>query len=133
MQTSSFFSFAALALLACGPSVSEVQMIAAPPRDANCELEFLQLKMDDVSPAAPGAKYEILGHVVLQETGVQDPLAPEYRQKVRPRACHMGGEGVAIMMAAVGEGAFGGHGTSIDYAIVRKRQSPAASAAPTKF
>ncbi|WP_394844200.1 hypothetical protein LZC95_45000 [Pendulispora brunnea] len=133
MRISSFLVFSSLVLVACGPTVSEVHMIAAPPKEANCELDFLQLKMEDVSPAAPGAKYEILGHVVLQEEGVRDPLEPKYREKVRPRACRMGGEGVAIMLSAVGEGAFGSHGTSIDYAVVRKRQSPAASAAPAKF
>ncbi|WP_394830665.1 hypothetical protein LVJ94_29575 [Pendulispora rubella] len=119
-----------LALLACGPSVSEVRMMAAPPREANCELEFLQLKVQDV---AAGGKYEILGHVVLGQEGVQDPLDPKYREQVRPRACRMGGEGVAVMMTAVAEGGLGQHGTSIDYVVVRKHQEPTASTKPTKF
>lgn len=122
-------SFAAIGI-GCGPGVGETRLLSAPAKAAGCELEFLQLEMQDVMP---GAKYEILGHVVLSEEGVRDPLAPEYRAKVRPRACAMGGEGVAILMSAVAapQGLRAG-GTTIDYAVVRKRVAPTRTA-PTKF
>lgn len=114
----------------CGPSVGEARLVSAPAKPATCDLDFLQLEIQDM---APGAKYEILGHVVLSEYGVRDPLAPEYRAKVRPRACAMGGEAVAILMTGTAAPqAFSAGGTTIDYAIVRKRTAPARTG-PTKF
>lgn len=122
-----------LALLSgCGPHVAEVRMAAAPPRPENCELEFLQLQVMDLSPM--GGKYEQLGSVVLMQRGVQDPFQPEYKAIVRPRACAMGGEGVTILQQATGTSAFGASGTGINYAIVRKRPPPgSAPPPPSKF
>jgi hypothetical protein len=114
----------------CGPSVGEARLVSAPARAASCELEFLQLEIQDM---APGGKYEILGHVVLSEEGIRDPLAPAYRDKVRPRACAMGGEAVAILMTGTAAPhALSAGGTTIDYAIVRRRTTPPRST-PKKF
>jgi hypothetical protein len=117
--------------VACGPAVSEARLIAAPARPADCDLDFLRLSMNDVTP---GAKYEVLGHVVLSQEGVQDPLQQEYRATVRPRACAMGGEGVAVMMTGTASPwALSAGGTTIDYLVVRKRQAQEKPAGPQKF
>lgn len=121
---------AALLFAACGPSVTEMRLVTAPPKAADCSLEFLQLTINQVSPAAPEYTYEILGHVVLQETGVQDPMQEKYREIIRPRACAMGGEAVAILQQATSSTAFGS-GSGVDYAVVRKKTSGAAP--PAKF
>lgn len=124
--------FGSLALLAgCGPHVSEMRMASAPPRPENCDLQFLQLKIEELAPMI--GTYEHLGSVMLFETGVQDPFQQKYRDIVRPRACAMGGEGVTIMNQATNQGALGMSGSAVNYAVVRKRQAPGAAAPPQKF
>jgi len=119
-----------MTLAACGPSVSEMRLVAAPARDATCELEFLHVEMQEV---APGGTYEVLGHVVLSQAGVQDPLQPRYRETVRPRACAMGGESVAILGSGTASPwALSAGGTTIDYVVLRKRAARGRQA-PTKF
>jgi hypothetical protein len=128
------YLFALFAFLAgCGPHVMEMRMASAPPKPEGCELQFLQLKIEDLSPMV--GTYEQLGSVMLFETGVQDPFQQKYKDIVRPRACAMGGEGVTILQqATTAPAALGPGGSSINYAVVRKRQAPgAAPAAPTKF
>lgn len=123
--------FAGLFTGGCGPSVSEVRLMSAPAREPSCTLDFLELRMEDV---APGAKYEVLGHVVVGEEGRQNPLAPEYRAIVRPRACAMGGEAVAILStASVAAMGFSSGATSVSYAVVRRRREPLPQDRPTKF
>jgi hypothetical protein len=115
----------------CGPTVSEMRAIAAPARESTCDLEFLNLTIEQLSPM--GGTHEIVGHVVLAETGIQDPFQPKYRDVVRPRACAMGGEAVTILNAATSSSMMGS-GSMTDYAIVRKRVAPsAAPALPAKF
>lgn len=121
----------AVAASGCGPRISEVRLVAAPAKPASCDLDFLQLEMKEV---APGGPLEILGHVVLSEQGVRDPLAPEYRSLVRPRACAMGGEAVGIMLTGTAmPTAFSTGGTTTSYTVVRKRPPPSAPSKPTKF
>ena len=74
--------------------------------------------------------WELIGQVVLQQEGKQEPFDEEYKAIVRPRACGMGGEAVGITMNATAEGAFSS-GTSIAYGVLRKRSSQAAT--PKKF
>ncbi|WP_433927610.1 hypothetical protein AB3662_31455 [Sorangium cellulosum] len=109
--------------------MSVMRMVPVPPRPDSCELEFLQLPMEQLSPT--GA-YEMIGNVALSETGVQDPFQERYREIVRPHACQMGGEGVTILMQATNSTATGS-GSSVVYTVVRKRQAPGAPAAPQKF
>lgn len=120
----------ALALAACGPSVSVTRLSAAPARARTCELEFRTFEMSEI---APGGPYEVLGHVALSQEGVQDPLKEEYRAEVRPRACELGGEAVGILgQATATPWALSAGGTAVDYVVVRKRPAKKASA-PTKF
>jgi hypothetical protein len=123
---------ALLALVAgSGPNVVEMRRIVAPPRPEGCDLQFLQLKMEDFAPMI--GTYEMVGIVSLSEAGVQDPFQDKYKEIVRPRACAMGGEAVTILAEATVHGALGGSGSAVNYAIVRKRQAPGAAAAPAKF
>jgi hypothetical protein len=126
------FLLGSLVLGGCGPDVNEMRLVSAAAKGPNCELDFVNIEMKDVVPGGP---LEILGHVMLSEEGVRDPLAREYRAKVRPRACAMGGEAVGVMMShtATPTG-FSAGATMIDYAVVRKRPAPSPKASgPTKF
>jgi hypothetical protein len=110
----------ALSWLACGPTVGQSRLVHAPAKPADCKLKFLELKVEDMSPQ--GGRWEVLGYVVLSQEGVRDPLAPSYRDQVRPRACAMGGEGVTVSQTATAEPwALSAGGTTISYAVVRKR------------
>jgi hypothetical protein len=123
-----FFSF----VVGCGPSVSEMRMVGVPPKPAGCPLEFLQLSMEQISPASPSYSYEVIGHVMVFESGVQDPFQEKYRALVRERACTMGGEAVAIVQQATNSTMMAS-GTGIDYAVVRRRVMGGAPPPPMKF
>lgn len=112
----------------CGPNVTEVRSVAAPARDPNCKLEFIRADLQQLSSAE--GEWELLGQVVLQEEGVQDPLAERYRAMVRPRACAMGGEAVAVVMSATSQG-LTTSGSATNYGVLRKRVQ--ASSAPQSF
>jgi|SRR5580704_12639281 hypothetical protein len=143
------FPLALLVLVAgCGPSLVESVRLSAPPRPADCPLDFLQLKteeymMPDVRAMAapalsnlmpPPSAYELVGTISLGESGVQNPFEQRYKDLVHPRACNMGGDGVTIMMQSQSSiGMFGAGGTAITYAVVRKRVAPGAAPPPTKF
>ena len=115
-------------LAGCGPSVSEVRMANYPPREDNCVLEFVKADMGQLS--SNEGPWELIGQIVLQEEGTQDPFAEEYRAIVRPRACAMGGEAVTIVMNATSEGLVSS-GTAISYGVLRKRR--AEPSAPSTF
>ena len=91
-------------------------------------LEFVQV--DPVELASGGSKWQILGYVQMTKlTGSQDPLSAEVKASVRPKACELGGEAVAL---SSGLNTSAGYGASIvSYAVLRPR--PAKEAAPTKF
>jgi hypothetical protein len=130
MKRSLLIAWLGAAAFSCGPTVNEARLTSVPARPENCSLDFLKLDIKDV---APGGRYELLGHVVLSQEGVRDPLDPKYRAEVRPRACAMGGEGVAILMTSTATPwALSAGGTTIDYAVVRKHRAESASA-PKKF
>jgi hypothetical protein len=121
---------AAALSVACGPTVSEARLIHAEPREPTCELDFLEVTPQDVSPEG---KYELLGHVVLGQEGQRDPLDESYRAQVRPRACRMGGEAIAVLMTGSSEAwALSPGGTTIDYGVLRKRRANT-GAKPKKF
>ncbi len=116
-----------LSLLGCGPNVSEVRTANYPPNPENCSLEFIQADTQVMSGTGP---WEVIGQIVLQEEGVRDPFAEKYRAIVRPRACGMGGEAVAIVMNATSETPISS-GTTVSYGVLRKRVQGAAP--PQKF
>jgi len=115
-------------LVGCGPNISEVRTVSAPAREPNCSLEFIKANMNELSSGT--GEWEMLGQIVLQEEGVQDPFAERYRAIVRPRACAMGGEAVALVLSATSQG-LTTSGSSTSYGVLRKRTD--ASAKPTTF
>jgi len=108
-----------------GKQITLVRLVAAPAKPESCELQFLQLPASQLEPASDH-EYELLGHIVLGDTGKQDPLDEKNRNAVRPHACQMGGEAVTVLQQATNSA-----GSSIDYGVVRKRGTP--PAAPSKF
>lgn len=120
--------FVVAAVSACGTMVSETRMAQYPSRGDDCALEFVQTTVADL---APGSTWEVVGYVVVSETGVADPFAEKYRALVRPRACAMGGEAVTIMQSSTGGGMAGMSGSSVNYAVIKHPSSEAA--APTAF
>jgi hypothetical protein len=106
----------------CGPSVSEMRMIAAPPRAESCELSAVSPPMEELG--GPKATWQVLGYVILSESGIQDPMQPEYRAIVGPRACAMGGEAIAITSATSAGGPLSTGGTGTVYMVLRHKPEP---------
>lgn len=108
------------AAAACAPKagMSEVRMIAAPAREANCKLDMAQV---DITSIQFNQKWDVLGYVTLMDRGTQDPFSEANKQLVRPRACAMGGTTVAIAMSAVNTNRFNQQGSSISYMVLRPK------------
>ena len=106
-------------LASCGPTISEMRQGNYPAREASCNLEFVT--MNSTSFYTDG-KWEVIGQLVLEELGSADPLAERYRAIVRPRACAMGGEAVAIFMAGTSETL--GSKSTTSYAVLRHAAQP---------
>jgi hypothetical protein len=110
----------------CAPKagMSEVRMIAAPAREANCQLDMVEA---DITAVNFNQKWDVLGYVTLMDRGTQDPFSEQNKQLVRPRACAMGGTSVAIGMNATNTNAFNQQGSAISYMVLRPKtwaQSP---------
>jgi hypothetical protein len=102
-----------LALCTCGSSIEESRLISAPAKSPQCKIEFVVVGRDDVKS---DGTYEIVGHVVLIESRIEEPFTPARRAKVRPRACALGGEAVALEAMRTGVLAltrFRGHPRSV--------------------
>jgi len=100
----------------CGPRVSETRMAYLPPRPDDCSIAFITATVEEMSPLGP---YQVVGHVVLQDAGIQNPFSAEYAGIVRPRACAMGGELVTIGMSGTTRGF--ASGTSTIYVVLRRK------------
>lgn len=83
----------ACVVFACGPSIKEQRVVHLPPRDENCTVEVVQASPEDL---ALQGRYEVIGNITLRESGVRAPFDPEYLNKVRPHACAMGAEVLAV-------------------------------------
>jgi hypothetical protein len=105
--------------MGCHPEwIGETPGTWAPPRESKCHLDLIHVGPADV---APDGQYDLLGYVTLMTSTVQDPRLPETMDKVRSRACRMGGEALSIWeFHAAGPSMV--H-TEIDYAVVRARVS----------
>ena len=121
-------SVVALLACACGPAINETRVQSYPSRGETCELEFIKLDMNDLS--SPQGTWEVVGYVTVGDRGMLDPFSEDNRAIVRPRACGMGGEGVAIMLNSSTTTALQ-TGSSVSYAVLRHRTTE--SAAPKKF
>jgi hypothetical protein len=109
-----------LALAACAPKAgqSDIRMIAAPPREANCKLEMVQV---DITAYTFNQKWDVLGYVNLADHGSQDPFAEDNKKLVRPRACAMGGTVVAIAANATSTNGWNQQGSIISYMVLRPK------------
>lgn len=114
--------------LACGPAINETRLQSYPSRGEACELQFVKLDMNDLS--SPQGTWELIGYVTIGDRGTQDPFSEDNRAIVRPRACGMGGEGVAIVLNSSTTAPLAS-GSSISYGVLRHRTTD--SAAPKKF
>ncbi len=114
LQTISVLALSVLALGACGPSVNVTRMQAMPARGADCELEFVQI---DLSQITLEKQWTIVGYVNVSDTGEQDPLSEDNRKIVRSKACELGGEAVAIGLSSSSQSAMGG-GSGTMYAVL---------------
>ncbi len=128
MLKTSLLCCLALLLAACGASVSEMRMAHHPPREPGCVLDFVEV---DATQTSFNETWEIAGHITISETGIADPFSERYREIVRPRACAMGGEAVAIMLSSTNQGMMGS-GSGTVYSVLRHRQSPEPQA-PQRF
>jgi hypothetical protein len=111
---------AVLSLAACGPEewIVETPGISRPARPSDCNVDLITLGPSDLAPAGP---YELLGYLTIARDAVQDPTQPETREKVRARACKMGGEAMAVWDLKTSRASPTAH-TEIDYAVVRRAQ-----------
>lgn len=119
MKRNSLFIVCALAA-ACAPKagMSEVRMIHAPPREANCKLDMVQV---DITAVNFNQQWEVLGYVTMLDRGAQDPFSEDNKRLVRPRACAMGGTSVAIAMNATNTNQFNQQGSGISYMVLRPK------------
>jgi hypothetical protein len=82
-------------------SVNEARVGAPlPPRPASCKLKFATVSPADMAPGhafGGDGKLQNIGVIVLNWNGTGDPLAPETREAIRPRACEMGGTVVSLV------------------------------------
>ena len=103
-------------VLGCGGGITESHFIYAVEKPKNCELALLQLSQKEL---ATGSPYEILGQVTLPDGDPNNPFQKAYRDDVRPRACAMGGEGVAVPRT---DEKMDRRGAKLVYTVVRKPQ-----------
>lgn len=112
------WSLVALLACACGPAINETRVQSFPSRGEACKLEFIKLDMNDLS--SPQGTWQVVGYVTVGDRGTLDPFSEDNRAIVRPRACGMGGEGVAIILNSSTTAAWQ-TGSSISYAVLRHR------------
>jgi hypothetical protein len=83
-------------VVGCSASASTITGVAHSPRGPDCDLTLIS--PSDVYPGAKHANdYEVVGLVwVTGKPGAQ-ATDPEVKEKVRPKACGMGGEFIALI------------------------------------
>jgi hypothetical protein len=99
---------------------SITRMMPAPARELSCALQFVQASIFDLSPLG---KYDILGYVTVQQLAVADPFAEENRRIVRPKACELGGQFVALMLSSTSMG-IDSDASVTAYAVLREKSAP---------
>jgi hypothetical protein len=101
-------------------------MMSAPPREAGCALELVQV---DVTDPAFNQRWDVLGYVTLSSGRTLDPAAEANRSVVRPRACAMGGTSLAV--TSTSSNSTGPRtGSALMYMVLRPKGAPSA---PTTF
>jgi hypothetical protein len=81
------------------PAVGGAQTVMLPPKPANCELELISVRAEDMAPGArfgAGGQYEMVGVVTLGLARGTDVMSPAVKSLVRAKACSYGGEVVSL-------------------------------------
>ena len=107
-----------IGLAACAETqVSSTQLVFAPARAPTCELELLR--------GDSWIGWQLLGYVVLRDHGLEDPASASNLAAIRAQACELGGTAVTVSESYVQTTSAGDqYGSSIDYAVLRKRPPP---------
>jgi hypothetical protein len=115
-----------LAFMACS-DISSVRVgVPRSARGDTCDLDVISSDMSTF------AQYEQVGIVTLSNASGTDPMSPEARALVRPRACALGGEAIAVMSSAGLKNGFGMTvGSLRSYTVWAKRTTGPAT--PQKF
>jgi hypothetical protein len=127
MKKSLVPAVALAAVLAGCTTVQVSRMKVVPPREQDCELEFIK---EDITEFMNSGKWELVGTVGLGEIGNVDPFSERYRAIVREKACGIGGEAVALMSSNASAAGPFSSGTGTGFAVLRR---PRASEPPSKF
>jgi hypothetical protein len=83
-----------------GPAVGGSQMVVLAPKPPDCPLELVTIHPEDMAPGGrfgAGGQYQMIGVVALGLDQGTNPMSPEVRKLVRPRACAYGGEVVSLL------------------------------------
>jgi hypothetical protein len=121
-----------LLLASCGPQISETRTVSYPAREASCSLEFVQIDNMTAYTLYTDGKWQVIGQIILSEGGIADPFSERYRAIVRPRACAMGGEAVAILVAGTNQTVVSS-GSMTSYAVLHHPPPPGQAAPPKTF
>jgi hypothetical protein len=110
--------------IGCGPTINEMRIGYAPPLPEDCKIEVVNIPATGLGP---DSDYTQVGNLIVYDGyKVPDPFAPEILNKLRPRACRMGGQQITLSMSSTG-----GSGGSVSYMVLRKKSSgDGADAAP---
>jgi hypothetical protein len=111
---------------ACGPAaetVTAVRMMYAPGNPDACPIEVV-----NVNPALLGpmnTDYDLLGNLAVRSSTATnpDPFNPERLALIRPKACSLGGDSVALAQEA---------GGLTLYAVMRKKGGGGATPTPSE-
>ena len=117
LASSTVLATSLLALAGCGAAVDVVRTGA--------------LTLETVGPAerqpgarfGPGGEYEQVGVVTLGMTQGTDPTSEAVRREVRPRACAVGGEVIALLRASTNRRGY--EQTTIVFSVWAHRRAPA--------
>lgn len=105
---------ALMCLSACAPNVSVGRFAHRPARTNGCKLDFIR---DNVQSITLQNKLQMIGTVTIQDDGIVDPLAPKYRDIVRPQACALGGTAVGLLVSHTNEEPLAIDSSSMVYAV----------------
>jgi hypothetical protein len=115
-----------------GPAVGGSQMVVLAPKPPDCPLELVTIHPEDMAPGArfgAGGQYQMIGVVALGLDQGTNPMSPEVRKLVRPRACAYGGEVVSLLVGGDSSNGYGRPQTDVVYTV----WGPRAASGPQPF
>jgi len=109
-----------------GPAVGGSQMVVLAPKPPDCPLELVTIHPEDMAPGGKfgaGGKYQMIGVVSLGLDQGTNPMSPEVRKLVRPRACGYGGEVVSLLASGDSSNGHGMPQTDVVFTVWGPRTS----------